>query len=138
MILSWEEYDRSKWDEIANGMLRHGVHPDNKWSKEAVQRKFNELIPPDERHEQHYALSRHAEQIYPGMKMEPRTPWPNYDEDAATLVGDLRNRTASDASSLHFQRHQHQQIMYVQQHPQQQHPNQHVVWEVKGGIYGES
>ncbi|KAJ8066694.1 hypothetical protein OCU04_005736 [Sclerotinia nivalis] len=43
LTLAWEDYDRAKWEEIAKGMMRHGVQ--EKWSKEAVQRKFGEMFP---------------------------------------------------------------------------------------------
>ncbi|CAD6445433.1 1d31a824-5929-44b4-9706-879e0a161818 [Sclerotinia trifoliorum] len=134
LTLAWEDYDRAKWEEIAKGMMRHGVQ--EKWSKEAVQRKFNEMFPPDERScaPSDYALCRHAEDMHYEVKMEPRTPWPNHDEGGSeihsltdeeqTLVDELRSRTASDASSLHFQQHQHQEIMYAQQHQQ----NHQEVW----------
>ncbi|KAF7934322.1 uncharacterized protein EAE98_000969 [Botrytis deweyae] len=129
LTLAWEDYEREKWEAVAKGMMKHGVQ--EKWSKEAVQRKFNEMFPPDDRsyNNTEYALSKHAEQLNYDIKMEPRTPWPNHDErDSAihsltdeeqTLVGELRSRTASDASSLHYQQQQHQQIMYAQQHQQQ-------------------
>lgn len=128
MTLAWEDYERDKWEAVAKGMMNHGVI--EKWSKEAVQRKFNEMFPPDDRsYNTEYALSKHTEQLNYNIKMEPRTPWPSHDErDSAihsltdeeqTLVGELRSRTASDASSLHYQQQQHQQIMYAQQHQQQ-------------------
>ncbi|RAL67861.1 hypothetical protein DID88_008587 [Monilinia fructigena] len=139
LTLAWEDYDKAKWEEIAKGMLNHGVQ--EKWSKEAVQRKFNELFHSDDRsYESEYASSRHTEHIHFNVKMEPRTPWPSHDErdgalrnltdDDVTLVGDLRSRTASDASSVHFQQQQqqqqHQQMMYAQQHQQhQQHQQNH-------------
>lgn len=133
MTLAWEDYDRKKWDEIAKGMMNHGVQ--HKWSEEAVRRKFNEMYPPEDRsydrsYGQEYALSKHAESMHYDVKMEPRTPWPNHDErdseihsltdEEQTLVGELRSRTGSDASSLNYQQHQHQQIMYAQQHQQNQ------------------
>ncbi|KAF7902508.1 hypothetical protein EAF00_002411 [Botryotinia globosa] len=128
LTLAWEDYERDKWEAVAKGMMKHGVI--EKWSKEAVQRKFNEMFPPDDRsYNTEYALSKHTEQLNYDIKMEPRTPWPSHDErDSAihcltdeeqTLVGELRSRTASDASSLHYQQQQHQQIMYAQQHQQQ-------------------
>ncbi|ESZ98790.1 hypothetical protein SBOR_0839 [Sclerotinia borealis F-4128] len=138
LTLALEDYDKAKWEEIAKGMVRHGVK--EKWSKEAVQRKFNEMFDPDDRsYGPEYALSRQPEQMHFDVKMEPRTPWPNHDDrdnairsftdDEQTLVGDSRSRTASDASSLHFQQHQHQQMMYAQQQHQQQHQQNHQeVW----------
>ncbi|ATZ49878.1 hypothetical protein BCIN_05g02770 [Botrytis cinerea B05.10] len=128
LTLAWEDYERDKWEAVAKGMMKHGVQ--EKWSKEAVQRKFNEMFPPDDRsYNTEYAFSKHTEQLNYDIKMEPRTPWPNHDErDSAihsltdeeqTLVGELRSRTASDASSLHYQQQHHQQIMYAQQHQQQ-------------------
>ncbi|KAB8304873.1 hypothetical protein EYC80_004205 [Monilinia laxa] len=137
LTLACEDYDKAKWEEIAKGMLNHGVQ--EKWSKEAVQRKFNELFHSDDRsYESEYAASRHAEQIHFDVKMEPRTPWPshgdrdgalrNLTDDEVTLVGELRSRTASDASSVHFQQqHQHQQIIYAQQH-HQHHQNHQEAW----------
>ncbi|KAG4028562.1 hypothetical protein MFRU_020g00060 [Monilinia fructicola] len=137
LTLAFEDYEKAKWEEIAKGMLNHGVQ--EKWSKEAVQRKYNELFPPDDRsHESDYAPSRHTERMDFDLKMEPRTPWPSHDErdgalrsltdDEVTLVGELRSRTASDASSVHFhqQQHQHQQMMYAQQHHQHQQNHQEV------------
>ncbi|KAA8575581.1 hypothetical protein EYC84_004718 [Monilinia fructicola] len=138
LTLAFEDYEKAKWEEIAKGMLNHGVQ--EKWSKEAVQRKYNELFPPDDRsHESDYAPSRHTERMDFDLKMEPRTPWPSHDErdgalrsltdDEVTLVGELRSRTASDASSVHFhqQQHQHQQMMYAQQHHQHQQNHQEYI-----------
>ncbi|KAI9648515.1 hypothetical protein NHQ30_003150 [Ciborinia camelliae] len=138
LTLAWEDYDKAKWEKIAEGMVRHGIPENEKWSKEAVQRKFNEMYPPDDRsYVPDYALSRHPEDIHFELKMEPRTPWPNHDErdsgihsltedEEQTLVGDLRSRTGSNASSLHFQHEQHHQMIYAPQQHQQNHPE---VWE---------
>ena len=41
LILAWEDYEKSRWDAIAQGMLSHGCN--DMWTKEAVQRKWNEM-----------------------------------------------------------------------------------------------
>ncbi|QSZ29387.1 hypothetical protein DSL72_003901 [Monilinia vaccinii-corymbosi] len=129
LTLAWEDYNNAKWEEIAKGMLNHGVQ--EKWSKDAVRRKCNELFPPDDRsYGPEYSSPRHPEHVQFDVKMEPRAPWPSHNDrdsafrsltgdDSVTVVVDFRSRTASDASSVDFQQqHQHQQMMYAQQHAQ--------------------
>lgn len=43
--MAWEEYSRSKWEIIANNMIKYGCP--EKWPKELVQKKWQELNPND-------------------------------------------------------------------------------------------
>lgn len=45
MTMAWEEYETTRWDTIAKNMLKHGCT--ERWTKEAVQRKWHELHPED-------------------------------------------------------------------------------------------
>jgi hypothetical protein len=44
--MAWEEYSRSKWETIANNMPKYGCP--EKWPKELVQKKWQELHPSDD------------------------------------------------------------------------------------------
>jgi hypothetical protein len=43
--MAWEEYSRSKWETIANNMPKYGCP--EKWPKELVQRKWQEMHPSE-------------------------------------------------------------------------------------------
>jgi hypothetical protein len=146
LTLAWEDWDKGKWDAIAEGMMKHGCR--EKWTKEAVQRKFRELFPDDYHyHPSHYSYQQdydprdmHQQRMSIDIKMEPRTVW--VDEsgrdslvrsltDDETLVDEMRSRTSSDVSSvMHFQQHNLQPIMYAEQQnhreEQQNHQSQPV------------
>ncbi|TVY75832.1 hypothetical protein LSUE1_G008562 [Lachnellula suecica] len=43
LTMAWEDYEKSRWDAISKGMLSHGCT--DEWTKEAVQKKWNEMHP---------------------------------------------------------------------------------------------
>lgn len=119
--------------------MKHGCG--EKWTKEAVQRKYRELFPEEyPYHSTHYSYQQdydtryiHSHQMSVDIKMEPRTVWVDENgrdslvrslTDDETLVDEMRSRTESDVSSvIHFQQQNHQPMMYAEQHHQEQQKN---------------
>ncbi|TVY42941.1 hypothetical protein LOCC1_G005928 [Lachnellula occidentalis] len=118
LIMAWEEYERSKWDAIAQGMLKHGCT--EKWTREAVQKKWNET-----HHDEISYLSRYE------RKMRHQRTWSegrdsvvhsSYENDTRRMdvstvtMDQVRSRTGSDSSSqMQFHRQQQAQMM-VEEH----------------------
>ncbi|PQE29913.1 ER lumen retaining receptor protein [Rutstroemia sp. NJR-2017a WRK4] len=141
LTLAWEDWDKGKWDAISEGMMKHGCR--EKWTKEAVQRKFRELFPDDYHyHPSHYSYQQDYDpremdhqRMSIDIKMEPRTVWADESgrdslvrslTDDETLVDEMRSRTSSDVSSvMHFQQHNLQPVMYAEQQNQREEQQNH-------------
>ncbi|EPE24589.1 hypothetical protein GLAREA_08441 [Glarea lozoyensis ATCC 20868] len=81
LTMAMEDYDKQRWETIARDMLKHGST--EKWTKEAVQRKWYEMHPngsplveyasPGE-----YELGNRVQYQRPGMPYSPQTPMGGY------------------------------------------------------------
>jgi len=91
LTLAWEEYEKEKWDHIAVKMQTYGCP--EKWSKEAVQRKWLDLHPEYDPYYCEYELagSRAHEQGPYGVKAEPRSGWGD-DNNMGGFTEALRSR----------------------------------------------
>ena len=95
MTLAWEEYEKDKWDHIAIKMQAYGCP--EKWSKEAVQRKWLDLHPEYDPYycEYEVAGSRSQEQGAYDVKDEPRSGWG--DDNSSGFTEALRSREYEDS-----------------------------------------
>ena len=140
MTLSWEDYEKRKWQTIADDMRKYGCR--EKWTKEACQKKWGELYPEDAPYIPEYEMiERNRNMISQDIKMERgATSWSDgrdsgnqsmYEGEPGTLMSaistttmdEVRSRAASDASSqmqLHHQQQQQQMMFDHQQHRHQQ------------------
>jgi hypothetical protein len=147
LTLACEKYEKGKWENIAKDMLNHGC--DNKWTKEAVQRKWHEMHPEEGDCTPEYEVdpSDHHRMssdigLGQGSWSEGRGSISHslHDGEASTLLSTIspvtmdgvRSRAASDASTHLHIRQQQQQQHHQQQHQmmleQQHHHQQHNAW----------
>ena len=130
-------------------MLKHGT--DEPWSKDALQKKWNELHAEQASYSPEYEIlsrSRHrlSSELSVGDLSAGNSCWSDegassthslQECDSSTLMSalsnvtmeEVRNRALSNANAqIHLQQQQHQQMMFDQQQHQQQqnrHQNQH-------------
>ncbi|KAN0093763.1 hypothetical protein V8E51_016947 [Hyaloscypha variabilis] len=136
-----EDYEKNKWSSISKGMLKHGT--EEPWSKEALQKKWNEMHPEQTSFSPEYEIDRHrlSSDLSVGDISTGNSCWSDegassthslHECDSGTLMSalssvtmdEVRNRALSNANArIHLQQQQHhQQMMYDQQ--QQQHHQQ--------------
>lgn len=122
LIFAWEEYERSKWIVIANEMLKHGCT--DKWTKEAVQRKWSEM--------HHIELSQFSENGQGRKRICQQACSDDghslYENDTGSMASavstvtmdEVRSRSMSDLSSqMQFHRQQQAQMLFQERSRQQ-------------------
>jgi hypothetical protein len=135
LTLAFQDQDKLKWDQIAQAMLKHGCV--EKWSKEMIQKKWNEMHPEHDDYPQEYEkISKNRLQIGDDFGLDDWSDGMNsvshslHGSDSGpmsaistTTMDEVRSRQASDASSHHLQLQQ-QQMMFERQHQHHQHQQQ--------------
>ena len=139
-------YENSKWSSISNGMLKHGTQ--EKWSKEAMPKKWTELHPEQSSYNPDYeVISRNRDRASEDLSVDDfstgNSCWSDEENssnhslhecDGAALMSALstatmeeaRQRAQSNANNQIHLRQQQQQMMFDQhQQLQQQQQNQH-------------
>jgi hypothetical protein len=152
LTLACENYEKGKWENIAKDMLNHGC--DNKWTKEAVQRKWHEMHPEEGDCTPEYEVDPRGHPrmssdmgLGQGSLSEGRGSISHslHDGETSTLLSaispvtmdEVRSRAARDASThlyirqqqqQHHHQQQHQMMLEQQQHHQQQQQQQRNAW----------
>ncbi|KAF4633216.1 hypothetical protein G7Y89_g4898 [Cudoniella acicularis] len=129
--IAWEDYERSRWEQISKDMLKHGCA--ERWTKEAVQRKWNEMHPNS--YPSHNPVS-HSDYLLEYSYNNTRSHSPNSISTSTptgpglsvtasavstVTMDEVRSRADSDASAqLQIHKQQARMMFEQQPHPQQQ------------------
>ncbi|TVY90915.1 hypothetical protein LAWI1_G008029 [Lachnellula willkommii] len=123
LIIAWEEYERSKWDTIAQGMLKHGCT--EKWTREAVQKKWNEMHHDEISYFSGYERKRRRQRACSPER--DSVVHSSYENDTRPMavstvtMDQVRRRIANDScSQMQFHRQQQAQMMFEEDRQQQQ------------------
>ncbi|TVY28293.1 hypothetical protein LHYA1_G003702 [Lachnellula hyalina] len=122
LIMAWEQYERSKWDAIAQGMLKHGCT--EKWTREAVQKKWNEMHHDEISYLSGYERKRRHQRVY--SEETNSVAHSSYENDTRPMavstvtMDQVRSRTASDTSyQMQFHRQQQAHMVFEEHRLQQ-------------------
>jgi hypothetical protein len=139
LTLTHEDYESSKWSSISRGMLKHDTQ--ERWSKEALEKKWNELHPEQSSFGPEYEIMPRNRHRASSDFSTGNSCWSDeggssihslHDGDSTTLISalstvtmdEVRNRALSNANNQIHLHQQQQQMMFDQQH-QQQHQHHH-------------
>jgi hypothetical protein len=124
--MAWDDYSRSKWETIANNMPKYGCA--EKWPKEMVQKKWQELHPDDdapsvpdyETKWEQRAWSEGAESGIHSLRDGEERPHAQANSTANSVAGGSHSRAGSAAPSPMHYPQPPQHLVYENQ--------QHEVW----------
>ncbi|PMD20900.1 hypothetical protein NA56DRAFT_572842 [Hyaloscypha hepaticicola] len=139
-----DDYENNKWSSISNGTVKHDTQ--EKWSKEALQKKWTELHPGQSSYNPDYeVMPRNRDRVSEDLSVDDfstgNSCWSDegdssthslHECDNATLMSALstatmdeaRQRALSNANNQNHLRQQQQQMMFNQHHQQQQQQRQ--------------